>query len=102
MEKSIKKASIINLISAALIMISGLIQLFLEGEYYLYRRMRAIIGYFIIWPSFFVTFIGTIVVLKYYVRNNFNKPLKNFFFTIPSLVLLCYFTYLIIRILIKF
>ena len=89
MEK-IKKYSLINLILAIIFMVAGTIQLYYQGEYYVYRRLRAIIGYFIILPILLSISIITLIVLKHYFKTNFKKPYKYIFYSIPSILILLY------------
>ena len=86
MEKIIKKTSVFNIVTATIIIISALIQLYLGGEYINYRRIRAILGYFIIVPSLLFTTVGTIIVLRYYLLNGFKKPYKYFYEYICSVL----------------
>lgn len=101
MEKIIKRASLFNIVTAITIIVAVSVQLHLSGEYIYFRRARAILGYFIIIPSLMITLIGTIIVIKYYLSNRFNKPYKYLFLTIPSILILLYIIYMLILIVFK-
>ncbi|MBA9073165.1 Na+-driven multidrug efflux pump [Flavobacterium gossypii] len=100
MEKIIKKAARINFLSAIIIVMAGITQLSLYGEYIVYRRIKAILGYFIILPSLLVCLISIIIVLNYYFKN-FKKPFKWLYLTIPSILIFGYAFFTLLFILIK-
>jgi hypothetical protein len=101
MEKKIRSASITSLVSFLLILMAGFVQLYLKVEYnVIYRKVSAILGYFVIVPAFLASTIGTVLVIKYY-WNNFKAPFKWLYFIIPSILTLLYFTYIIASILIN-
>lgn len=87
MEKSIKKISIVNYVFITIIVASGLIQLYYQGELINYRRLRAILGYFVIIPSVFISLTLTFFIIKYYYKIRFKKPLKYMFSAILGILL---------------
>ncbi|RZK11110.1 MAG: hypothetical protein EOO43_19615 [Flavobacterium sp.] len=79
--------SIISLIAFLIVIIGGLIQLNFNDEYPEHRRLRAIIGYFVILPFSFLSFVMTFLVIRFFYTIRFKKPLLRLYMTIPSLLL---------------
>ena len=50
------------------------------------RKLKPIIGYFIFIPIFLITLILSIIVLKDYIKNKFEKPIKYFLMILPFLI----------------
>jgi hypothetical protein len=88
-EKTIKKISIINLIISLIIMVAGILQIFYQGELVHFRRLRAVLGFFIILPLLFVSLVLSIFVFNHYL-NKKNKKLKYFYFSIPTVIIYVY------------
>ncbi|MDR6968890.1 putative membrane protein [Flavobacterium arsenatis] len=101
MEKKIKRISIINYVFIIIIVVAGLIQLYFQGEYINYRRLRAVIGYFVIVPSVFISLLLTFSIFRYYYKNKFKKPLIYFFSAILGILLFIYLCVISIWIIIQ-
>ena len=90
-KNNMKKISIINFCLATLIILSGIIQLYCEGEFHVYRRVKAILGYFVILPSAFFSLILTFKVLGFYLKKEKKDTYIPLYLSIPSIILLGYF-----------
>lgn len=86
----IQTYSIISLIAFLIVIIGGITQLNFNHEYPEYRRLRALIGYFIILPFSFLSFVMTFLVIRFFYAIKFKKPLLHLYMTIPSLLLALY------------
>ena len=82
MKIDIKKLVYINFASALIIIVSLILQYIYHGEYHLYRRLRAILGYFIIFPLLIISVITLIFILKNFYFKKFVKPPKLFYLSI--------------------
>lgn len=98
MDKKIKKISYLNFYLAILIFVFALLQLYFEGESINYRRIRAVIGYFLIVPMLFTSFVILIYLSYYYLNHKFQKGLKYIFLNIPVLLILLYVLFVIVKI----
>lgn len=101
MKKNIKKVSLINLLIVIIIIAGGLIQLCFEGQYVNYRRLRAIIGYFIIIPLSLISLFLTFIIFKYYYDNKFKKRLIYLYSVIPAVILFIYLFINLIKIILS-
>ncbi|KIA99612.1 hypothetical protein OA93_05560 [Flavobacterium sp. KMS] len=60
------------------------------------RGSKVILSYFFHLPLFIINLILAIKVLQFYLKNKFKKPLKAFYFVIPSFIFyICCIIYLI-------
>jgi hypothetical protein len=50
------------------------------------RGIKVILSYFVHLPLFIINLILTIKVFMFYYKNKFKKPLKAFYFIIPSVI----------------
>jgi len=50
------------------------------------RGIKVILSYFVHLPLFIINLILTIKVFRFYYKNKFQKPLKAFYFAMPSII----------------
>lgn len=87
--KKIKKYSIINFIGTILVCTIKYIQTYVmnSGSHY-DRRLSALLGLFGTIPIVVISSIMFIIVVKYYIENNFKSPLLYSYLIIPFLMVL--------------
>ncbi len=87
--KKIRIYSIINLTLAGIIVLAGIIQYNYNGLTLTQRRLRALIGYFVILPSLFISLYTLGFVIHYYYVNKSSRLLY-LYRSLPALLIWIY------------
>jgi len=94
--KKLKKYSIYTLIGFIILIITKIINISIEEETFIIRKLQFITGYFVTFPIIIICSVFAIKVVIYYVSIKFKYLIKYFLMIIPFVVFMIWFATLLI------